>query len=138
MSVNHVGGGGGEVGGGGGGTNLDLGFLDGHAVDGDSQLDFGRALALGLAQLLRKAQFADALLDDVDALRLVHVGAAQELTEKKTKKIKRTLQKKTRSFRLDPRSILRPRKKKKNAGWNDSRPIDHRIERKKPINHNFF
>lgn len=53
-----------------------LGLLHRHPVHADGQLDLALgAASLRLAQLLAELKLADALLDHLDALRLVHPGA---------------------------------------------------------------
>jgi len=53
-----------------------LGLLHRHPVHADGQLDLALgAAALRLAQLLAELEFADSLLDHLDALRLVHPRA---------------------------------------------------------------
>ena len=64
--------------------HLRLGVLDRHPGDGDVQLGLGRLpglllAELGLLHLLLELELLDALLHHLDALGLVHLGAAEEL-----------------------------------------------------------
>jgi len=62
-----------------------LGLLHRHPVHADGQLYFALgAAALRLAQLLAELEFADALLDHLDPLRLVHPSAPKKLKKEIT------------------------------------------------------